>query len=414
MVQSILFFLLGFLCAGFLVVLIAPAAWKRAVALTRKRIEAAMPLTSAELRADKDRLRAEFAVTARRLEMDAKTSKESANERFIEINRVREELKQVAGDAAKKSEAIAALEMAEGELQKKLQQREAEIARLSARLSELEVSADKKKEEIEKLERLYEEASFASSNRQIELAARESEIEKLNNDVSVLRAQRKEADKRHQEIAREGKSAIDALANEKKKLAEREKKLEQLLSTLADRDETLDRRERELAKLREEMKKKKGPSTEVFLRNGRGVGGTGDQRREEDRAATQLSPLLAGATGSETEKAVSKLNNDRERLEARLTTLVRENKKLRAGGASFEAGQNDGAREKREGALLREQMQDLAAEIITLTAALEGPNSEVAKALAAPDADTKGTGNSTAIRSIAERVRALQKVAPTG
>lgn len=372
-----------------------------------------MPLTSAELRADKDRLRAEFAVTARRLEMDAKTSKESANERFIEINRVREELKQVAGDAAKKSEAIAALEMAEGELQKKLQQREAEIARLSAKLSELEVGADKKKEEIEKLERLYEEASFASSNRQIELAARESEIEKLNNDVSVLRAQRKEADKRHQEIAREGKSAIDALANEKKKLAEREKKLEQLLSTLADRDETLDRRERELAKLREEMKKK-GPSTEVFLRNGRGVVDTGEQRREEDRAATQLSPLLAGATGSETEKAVSKLNNDRERLEARLTTLVRENKKLRAGGTSFEAGQNDGARERREGALLREQMQDLAAEIITLTAALEGPNSQVAKALAAPDADTKGTGNSTAIRSIAERVRALQKVAPTG
>lgn len=371
-----------------------------------------MPLTSAELRADKDRLRAEFAVTARRLEMDAKTSKESANERFIEINRVREELKQVAGDAAKKSEAIAALEMAEGELQKKLQQREAEIARLSAKLSELEVGADKKKEEIEKLERLYEEASFASSNRQIELAARESEIEKLNNDVSVLRAQRKEADKRHQEIAREGKSAIDALANEKKKLAEREKKLEQLLSTLADRDETLDRRERELAKLKEEMKKKKGPSTEVFLRNGRGVGN--EPRREEDRAATQLSPLLAGATGSETEKAVSKLNNDRERLEARLTTLVRENKKLRAGGTSFEAGQNDGAREKREGALLREQMQDLAAEIITLTAALEGPNSEVAKALAAPDTATNGSGNSTAIRSIAERVRALQKVAPTG
>lgn len=371
-----------------------------------------MPLTSTEIRADKDRLRAEFAVTARRLEMDARTSKEMANDRFIEMSRVREELKQVASDAAKKGEAITVLETAGNELRVQLQQREAEIERKTARLAEFEQGAMKNKEEIEKLERLYEEASFSSSNRQIELVARESEIEKLNNDVSVLRAQRKEADKRHQEIAAEGKSAIDALANEKKKLMERERKLEQLLSTLADRDETLDRRERELTRLREQMKKK-GPAAEVFLRKREAAAAKAEQHREEDRAATQLSPLLAGATGGETEKVVSKLNNDRERLEARLTTLVRENKKLRAGASSFEADQPDGTREKREGASLREQMQDLAAEIITLTAALEGPNSEVAKALAVPEAGGKGAENGVAIRSIAERVRALQKAVPS-
>lgn len=411
MVQSVLFFLLGFLSAGFLVVLIAPAAWRRAVALTKKRIHAAMPLTATEITADKDRLRAEFAVTARRLEMDAKTSKEMANDRFIEINRVREELKQAATEATQKAETIAALETAGNELRTQLQQRTADIERLSEKLATLEADTTKKKDEIEKLGQLYDEASFSSSNRQIELAARESEIEKLNNDVSVLRAQRKEADKRHQDIVAEGKAAIDALANEKKKLADREQKLERLLSTLADRDETLDRRERELTRLKEEMKKK-GLQSEVPA-NGQGAVVNDGPRRQEDRAVTQLSPLLAGA-GSDTEKAVAKLNNDRERLEARLTTLVRENKKLR-GGSSFEVGQRDGGtRELREGTLLREQMQDLAAEIITLTAALEGPNSEVAKALATPESSGNAGKDRAAIRSIAERVRALQKTDSPG
>ena len=242
--------------------------------------------------------------------------------------------------------------------------------------------------------------------------ARESEIEKLNNDISVLRAQRKEAEKRHQDILTEGKAAIDALANEKKKLADREQKLERLLSTLADRDETLERRERELARLKEEMKKK-GLQAEIPAK-GQGAAANDGQRHQEDRAAMQLSPLLSGAAGGDTEKAVAKLNNDRERLEARLTTLVRENKKLR-GATSFENGQRDGgAREQREGTLLREQMQDLAAEIITLTAALEGPNSEVAKALAVPEAGANAAKNRAAIRSIAERVRALQKTTSPG
>lgn len=410
MVQSILFFLLGFLCAGFLVVLIAPAAWRRAVALTKKRIQAAMPLTSTEIAADKDRLRAEFAVTARRLEMDAKISKEMANDRFIEINRIREELKLAVSETIQKAETIATLEATGSDLQAQLQQRAAEIERLSEKLAKLEGEVAKKKEEIEKLDRLYEEASFSSSNRQIELVARESEIEKLNNDVSVLRTQRKETDKRHQDIVMEGKAAIDALANEKKKLADRERKLERLLSTLADRDETLDRRERELVRLKEEMKKR-GLQTEILVNEPRALA-NGEQRRQEDRAGTQLSPLFPGATGSDTEEAVAKLNNDRERLEARLTTLVRENKKLRGGASSFEIGQREGGvRERREGALLREQMQDLAAEIITLTATLEGPNSEVAQALASSETHGNGTEDGSAIRSIAERVRALQKAA---
>lgn len=412
MVQSILFFLLGFLIAGFLVVLVAPTAWRRAGVLTKRRVEAAMPLTATEIQADKDRLRAEFAVTARRLEMDAKALKEKSNVQFVEINRTRDELKQLTAEAARKDQTISAMEAVGGDLQEKLQQRDAEIARLTARVTEVERTIEQKAQEIEKLGRMYEDASFSSSNRQIELVARESEVEKLNNDVSVLRAQRKEVEKRHQEIAAEGKAAVEALSNEKKKLADREKKLERLLSTLADRDETLDRRERELTRLREGMKKN-GVQAETAGRNPDAVAG-GEPRPDADRAAAPMSSLFTGANGADTEKAVAKLNNDRERLEARLATLARENKRLRAGLSSFDAAKSGGnGKEQREGAQLREQMQDLAAEVVSLAATLEGPNSEVAKVLAGADAGANRE-DGAAMRSIAERVQALQKTPSPG
>ncbi len=73
MIQSILFFALGFLCAGFLALMVAPAVWRRAVRLTRRRIEASVPLSLGEIQADKDRIRAEFAMSIRRLEMASGT-----------------------------------------------------------------------------------------------------------------------------------------------------------------------------------------------------------------------------------------------------------------------------------------------------------------------------------------------------
>ncbi|TIT21426.1 MAG: hypothetical protein E5W70_16820, partial [Mesorhizobium sp.] len=109
MVQSILFFVLGFLCAGFLALMIAPAVWRRAVALTRKRVEGSMPLTLAEIQADKDRIRAEFAVSVRRLEMTVKSLREKAAEQLVEIGRDREALKELAAERQDKNRVVADL-----------------------------------------------------------------------------------------------------------------------------------------------------------------------------------------------------------------------------------------------------------------------------------------------------------------
>lgn len=382
MVQSVLFFVLGFLCAGFVALMIAPAIWRRAVTLTRKRVEASMPLTLPEIQAEKDRIRAEFAMSTRRLEMTIKALREKSAEQLVEIGRGREALKGLTLEQKDKRQVLSNLE-AQGE---QLRQREDQLRLLSDRLAQTERALENRTLELKKLERLYDDASFSSSSRQIELVARESELQKLADDISVLRSQRKEADRRQQEIAAESKAARDALKAEKKRAGELDKKIERLLATLADREAKLDRRDKEIARLREKSK----------------------SERVENASAVRLVAVQGSqadaAVKVDTQKAIAKLDNDRERLEARLTELARENKKLKTDLAAFEASKSEGGDDaRRASAALREQMSDLAAQVVALTAKLDGPESPIAKALAAPN--PPGSGE----RSLADRVRALQK-----
>jgi hypothetical protein len=80
MIELIMFVGIGFLLAGLLAVGVIPLVHARAVRLTTRRLEAMNPSSIAEIQADKDLLRAEFAMSTRRLEMSveelkAKTTK---------------------------------------------------------------------------------------------------------------------------------------------------------------------------------------------------------------------------------------------------------------------------------------------------------------------------------------------------
>ena len=80
-IENAMYFTLGFLTAALFAIAIGPAFWRRAVRLTKRRIEAATPVTLAEFRADKDKLRAEFAITLRKhqLKIDALRNQISGN-----------------------------------------------------------------------------------------------------------------------------------------------------------------------------------------------------------------------------------------------------------------------------------------------------------------------------------------------
>ena len=86
-IQSGMLVALGFLGASLLSLLIAPLFWARAVRLTSRRIKESMPVSEIEIRADKDRIRAEYAIKVHKLESEIEQVRHSTARRQIEINR---------------------------------------------------------------------------------------------------------------------------------------------------------------------------------------------------------------------------------------------------------------------------------------------------------------------------------------
>jgi len=67
-IETVLFFGLGFLLASLCALLLLPVVNRRAARLARRRIDAMLPMSVTEIAAERDALRAEFAVSQRRLE----------------------------------------------------------------------------------------------------------------------------------------------------------------------------------------------------------------------------------------------------------------------------------------------------------------------------------------------------------
>jgi hypothetical protein len=78
---------LGFLIASLLGLLLASAFWSRAVRLTTRRIKESMPVSEPEIKADRDRLRAAYAVKVHELETRLERAKLERARQLIEINR---------------------------------------------------------------------------------------------------------------------------------------------------------------------------------------------------------------------------------------------------------------------------------------------------------------------------------------
>lgn len=93
MIEAIMYCAIGFLAATLLALLTLPAVWRRAVRLTRKRIEGAIPVSIAEVQADKDEQRALFAVGIRRLEMEVERQQARTAAQYGEIVRQAEALR---------------------------------------------------------------------------------------------------------------------------------------------------------------------------------------------------------------------------------------------------------------------------------------------------------------------------------
>jgi hypothetical protein len=87
MIEAIMYFGIGFLFASLIGVAVAPLIHDRAVRLTMRRLENSIPQSMAEIQADKDLLRAEFAMSTRRLEIGVDELKEQNTSQLAELAR---------------------------------------------------------------------------------------------------------------------------------------------------------------------------------------------------------------------------------------------------------------------------------------------------------------------------------------
>ena len=128
MVEPIMYVAIGFMVSMLFGLMIVPLVHSRAVRLTTKRLEAATPLSMAEIQADKDQLRAEFAMSARRLEMSVDQLKNKTSSQLAELGKKSDAINRLKIELGEKNATIFSLEAREKLLRDQQRATEEEFA----------------------------------------------------------------------------------------------------------------------------------------------------------------------------------------------------------------------------------------------------------------------------------------------
>lgn len=180
-VETIMYFALGFLVSTVLALMILPQVWKRAVRLTTKRIEAATPITLAEFRADKDHLRAEFALSTRRLEMTVETLRRRLAGQLNDVNKKTTDLAAAKTERDAHGQIVRELEQREAEARKRVLDLEKETADTAQRLRMRD------REYADKLAQLEALRDAMQSNRPAHFALNGKQLSGIyNTDIEAL------------------------------------------------------------------------------------------------------------------------------------------------------------------------------------------------------------------------------------
>src|SRR6266849_5334974 len=192
MIESMMYFGIGFLFAALSVLVVVPPVHGRAVRLTRRRLEGATPSSRAEILAHKDLLRADFAITTRRLEMNVEQLKTKNASQLAElgkkgdaINRLKIELGALRDQLRATEEEFAVKATAVHEAERALSDKATKLAKLVSELNERSTLADAQKIEIIALKTQVEAKASAVHEAYGALFDKESKLAKLVGEVDA-------------------------------------------------------------------------------------------------------------------------------------------------------------------------------------------------------------------------------------
>src|SRR3982750_2804030 len=165
MVEPIMYLAIGFLAAMLCSLLIMPLVHNRAVRLTTRRLEAATPLSMAEIQADKDQLRAEFAMSARRLEMSVEQLKGKTTHQLAELGKKSDAINRMKIELGEKNATIFGLEAREKAVKEQLRATEEEFAAKTEMLRSAELALGEKQGELAKINSELSDRSMVAESR---------------------------------------------------------------------------------------------------------------------------------------------------------------------------------------------------------------------------------------------------------
>ena len=228
MIENIMYFALGVLAAGLIALILLPAVWKRAVRLTKRRIEAATPITLAEFRADKDQLRAEFALQTRRLEMNVEALRKRLAEQLSEVNQKRTDLGALKSERENHLAVVQELEAREVDLRARILELEKEGADLAQRLRMRDRELETRAGEIEELRNSVRGGlAKATSIGGLDLSGDyEDDVDRLTMALAIER-------KRAAFLEEQANSLISRLENSDRRSAEATAAIAQMRDALA-------------------------------------------------------------------------------------------------------------------------------------------------------------------------------------
>jgi chromosome segregation ATPase len=417
MIEPIMYFGIGFLAAALIGLVVIPLVHGRAVRLTMRRLEAATPLSMAEIQADKDQLRAEFAMSTRRLEMSVEQLKTKTTSQLAELGKKGDAINRLKMELGEKTATIFALEARDKALRDQLRATEEEVATKTTIMHDAERMLSDKEADLAKLVDELDERSTLAEAQKIEIVALKTQVEALKERLTNAGNELKAVEDRRDAERVELKHATQELAEERGRvdnLGRRVAQLEQQLVAQTTEAEILGRRAHDLENHLGEQSRLLNQSEFELT-----------QLREEIGIARQTESDLRTAIAeidSRTSSATEQLKAEKAELQSELRRTTDERDRLARDLANMQReAEETWASERVENALLRERINDVAAEVARLASALEGPNSPIDAILAAEavrdrasteaassNGDVDISANPSTNGDLADRIRALQ------
>ncbi|HCL63966.1 MAG TPA: hypothetical protein DIC56_03810 [Rhizobium sp.] len=381
MIEYVLLFGLGFLSAALFVMLIAPAIHKRIVLYTENRLKATMPLSPQEIRAQKDMARALYAAENARASHDLIREREQSTALKLANETLAREASRLLAESQDLHVQIDEMSVEAADFRSQVRRAETEAIHLRETLKRTEEAAVAKDLEIERMIQRLSSMANEIDNLSIENATRETEIENLKMRVQALRGEREELSRETQLTTRRAKDAEIRLAQEEHKLLRLDDRLSRKMAESIDKDAIIERRLKEIATLKESLKAS-NRQVRAAIRALRAANLPVPDIKEIDMPDEALAePVILMQPAPEIDTALLS-----EELRHRHTALTERLVKANS-PASDDA--------------LREEIAEIAAKMIVLTARHEGASSPIREILSSTPVRSQEAQKSLAERAVA-------------